>query len=444
MQDVIRLLRLMAFLLLLTLIPFAITLLTISSLPGEWNWWLAFAALPLLPILFMLTPGLARRVGERHLPIALFLFITVQAIELTLRSGERLRNEFLVQTGHSPDQTFDAWRSEPFFFLLVPAVLAAWAYGRKGARWAATWAGLLHVVGGVWLWYNEDPFSQGYWTNMPVRLAILYMVPLMVAYLASRQRQQHEALKDAHRQLQQKAALSAELAASRERNRLARDLHDTLAHSLAGLVVELEAVSTLFDLDAEAARGELKKAQELSRAGLNEARAAIRDLRESPAQDLGLGPALRQLANDLSERTGLLTHAEFVLSGPNPALPPETANALYRIAQEALANVERHADATTVHLRLETSDDALRLTISDDGVGFEPGGATEGRYGLLGMRERADMMGTTLKVASQPGAGSQIIVELDLDSEASQGSSRSKDGVKAFIEAFFDAARQDR
>jgi signal transduction histidine kinase len=279
---------------------------------------------------------------------------------------------------------------------------------------------------------------------MPVRLAILYMVPLMVAYLASRQRQQHEALKEAHRQLQQQSALSAELAASRERNRLARELHDTLAHSLAGLVVELEAVGTLFDLDAGAARVELKKAQELSRAGLNEARAAIRDLRESPAQDLGLGPALRQLTNDLGERTGLLTHAEFVLSGPDPTLPSKTANALYRIAQQALANVERHADATTAHLRLETSDDALRLTISDDGVGFEPGGAAEGRYGLLGMHERADMIGAALKVESQPGAGSQIVVELDLDFGVSQESSWRKDGLKAFIEAFSDAASQDR
>jgi signal transduction histidine kinase len=416
MQDVIRLLRLMALFLLLTLIPFAITPLTISILPGAWNWWLAFATLPLLPIVFMLTPGLARRVGERHLPIALFLFITVQAIELTIRSGERLRNEFLVQTGHSPDQTFNAWRSEPFFFLLLPAVLAAWAYGRKGALRAATWAGLLHIVGGVWLWYNEDPFSQGYWTNMPVRLAILYIVPLMVAYLASRQRQQHEALKEAHRQLQQQAALSEELAASRERNRLARDLHDTLAHSLAGLVVELEAVGTLFDLDAEAARVELKKAQELSRAGLNKARAAIRDLRESPAQDLGLGPALRQLTNDLGERTGLLTHAEFVLSGPDPALPPKTANALYRIAQEALANVERHANATAVNLRLESTEDTLTLIVSDDGVGFEPGGASDDRYGLLGMRERADMVGAALQIKSEPGAGTQIVVKLDLES----------------------------
>jgi signal transduction histidine kinase len=400
---------------------------------------LAFAAFLLLPIVFMLPSGLARRVGKRYLPIALFMFITIQSIELTIRSGERLRREFLAQTGRSFDLTFDAWRSEPFFFLLLPTVLAAWAYGRKGALRAASWAGLLHVAGGVWLWHNEDASPQGYWINMPVRLSILYIVPLMVSYLARRQRQQHEALKEAHRQLQQQAALSAELAVSRERNRLARDLHDTLAHSLAGLVVELEAVGTLLNLDPKAARAELKKALGLSRAGLNEARAAIRDLRESPAQNLGLGPALRQLTNDLSARTGLSVHAEFAVSGPDLALPAETSDALYRIAQEALANVERHADASTVHMRLEMLDDALTLNISDDGVGFEPDGAAEGRYGLLGMRERAEMIGAALKVTSQPDAGSQVIIRLDLDPRAgaiSQESSRGKDGVGAFVEAF--------
>jgi signal transduction histidine kinase len=332
------------------------------------------------------------------------MFITIQSIELTIRSGERLRKEFMAQTGHSFDLTFDAWRSEPFFFLLLPTVLAAWAYGRKGALRAASWAGLMHVAGGVWLWFNEDTSPQGYWINMPVRLAILYMVPLMVSYLARRQRQQHEALKEAHQQLQQQAALSAELAASRERNRLARDLHDTLAHSLAGLVVELEAVCTLLDLDPGAARTELKKAQRLSRAGLNDARAAIRDLRESPAQDLGLGPALRQLTNDLGQRTGLSVHAEFVVSGPDPTLSAETSDALYRIAQEALANVERHADASTVHLRLEMLDDALTMSISDDGVGFEPDEAAEGRYGVLGMRERAAMIGASLQIESTPSS----------------------------------------
>jgi signal transduction histidine kinase len=400
MQDILRLLRIIALFMLLTLVPIVVALFRVPELPGHWAVWLRVVP-ALAPIVFVFIPGLERRLGALYLPLALFFFITAWAIELTVQSSGQLAREFLLNTGRDPEEVFGTWRAEAFLFLLVPVVLAAWAYGRQGALRATTWGTLLHIAGGIWLWQRDGDFPQDYWRTMPIRLIILYAVSLLVAYLATRQRQQHEALQDAHQQLQQQSALAAELAASRERNRLARDLHDTLAHSLAGLVVELEAVGTLLDLDAKAARAELKKAQQLSRAGLNEARAAIRDLRESPAQDLGLGPALRQLASDLGERTGLLTHAEFVVSGPDLALPPETANVLYRIAQQALANVERHADAATVHLRLETSEDALTLSISDDGVGFEPGGAAEGRYGLLGMRERADMIGATLQIESE-------------------------------------------
>ncbi len=412
MQDVLRLLRVMALVSLVTLLPIVAALLTLPGLADHWLWW-ALVGLMAVPILFALTPGLERRLGERYLPSALFLFITAQAIEFTLRSDGPLQKRLLSQAGLEPELTLSVWRSEPFFFLLVPTVLAAWAYGRKGAIRAATWATLMHIASGLALWYHEGAFPGGYWQTMPLRTAILYTVPLVVAYLATRQRRQHEALEAAHQQLQRQAALAEELAASRERNRLARDLHDTLAHSLAGLVVELEAVSTLFDLDQEASRAELTKAQTLARAGLQEARQAIQDLRESPAQDIGLAPALRQLLHDFGQRTGLQTQAEFAVLGDDPSLPPETLDALYRIAQEALSNVVRHAQASRVSLRLEASNGALRLTVADDGVGFEPDQTPQaGRYGLLGMRERADMVGGALRVESQPGKGTRVSVEL--------------------------------
>jgi signal transduction histidine kinase len=410
-NDVLRLLRVMALLMLATLIPSSIALLSIAPSSDTWGWW-AFFGLALLPITFVFIPGLKQRLGTRHLPVALFLFISALAVELTLQSSGALAQEFLIRTGRDPQMTFGSWRGEVFLFLLVPTILAAWAYGRRGAMRAAAWGTVLHIAGGLWLWYVDGKFPEGYWQTMPVRLFLLFAVPRLVAYLADRQREQHDALQAAHQQLQRQTALSEELAVSRERNRLARDLHDTLAHSLAGLVVELEAVSTLFELDSEATRAELSKAQALARAGLDEARAAIRDLRESPAQDLGLGQALRQLVNDFGERTGLQVHAEFVISGPGLSLPPETSAGLYRIVQEALANVERHAYATAVTLRLETSDDRLNLTIIDDGAGFETGDILENRFGLIGMQERAELMGATLHVKGEPGRGTQVRLEL--------------------------------
>lgn len=412
MRDVLRLLRLLALLLLITLIMAGIALLHMSGLPHTWLWWVR-AGLALLPILFVLMPNLERRLGERHLPIALFLFITTLAIELTLQSSGRLAREFLTQAGQELEWVVTTWRSERFFFLLVPTVLAAWAYGRPGAVRAAAWATLLHIGGGLWLWHAEGAFPQGYWVSMPIRLMILFAVPLIVAYLATRQRQQHQALQSAHQQLQRQATLAEELAASRERNRLARELHDTLAHSLAGLVVELEAVNTLFDIDGATARTELGKAQELARAGLDETRAAIQGLRESPAQAVGLAPALRQLVNEFGERTGLQTQVAFAASGPDPSLPPETSEALYRIAQEALTNIERHADATAVTLQVESTADALTMILSDDGVGFEPASASDGHYGLVGIRERAKLIGADVTIKSAPEQGTRICVKLD-------------------------------
>jgi signal transduction histidine kinase len=412
MQDTLRLLRILALFMLLTLVPAGVALFSILDLPGQWGVWLRVVP-ALAPIVFVFIPGLEQRLGTLYLPIALFLFITSLAIELTVQASGQLAREFLLNTGRDPEVVFGSWRAEVFLFLLVPVVLAAWAYGRQGALRTATWGTLLHIAGGIWLWQRDGAFPQGYWRTMPIRLTILYAVPLLVAYLATRQRQQHQALEAAHERLQRQAALAEELAASRERNRLSRDLHDTLAHSLAGLVVELEAVGTLFDLDPEATRAELHKAQALARAGLAEAREAIQDLRESPAQDLGLGPALHRLVSDFGERTGLQAHTEFVVSGPELSLPSQTADALYRIAQEALSNAARHADATAVTLRLETRDGALDLTITDDGAGFDTDDALDGRYGLLGMRERAEMVGASLRVKSEPGLGTQVQVKFD-------------------------------
>ncbi len=408
----LRLLRLVALLMLLTLVPMGIALMSVTGLPNSWLWW-GRVGLALLPNLFVLLPGLERRLGERYLPIALFLFISAFAIELTVQSSGYLARQFLLQTGRDPNNVFSSWRGETFLFLVLPIVLTAWVYGRKGTIWAATWAALLHIAGGLWLWQRDGAFPEGYWKAMPVRLSILYAVPLLVAYLAARQRQQHQALEAAHRQLQRQAALTEALAASRERNRLARELHDTLAHSLAGLVVELEAVETLCDVDPLAMRAELRRAKQLAREGLDEARKAIHDLRESPAQDMGLGAALRQAMNEFGERTGLETRVEFMASEPDAlSLPPATADTLYHIVQEALTNVERHAQATVVTLRLQLTSGTLTVQVSDDGVGFEPEHLPEGRYGLLGMRERAAAIGATLEVTSAPGAGTTVTVHL--------------------------------
>jgi signal transduction histidine kinase len=214
------------------------------------------------------------------------------------------------------------------------------------------------------------------------------------------------------------------LAESRERNRLARELHDTLAHSLTGLSLQLQALETLLDHDPAAARAELAEAKTTVRSGIKEARRAIQSLRATPLQDLGLPEALRQLARRHSERMGIALTCDVAEVG---ALDPLTEQTIYRVAEAALSNVEQHAAATELSVRLKPSatgggappagnctacDGAgsLTLEINDNGVGFDTSDVRADRYGLSGMAERSALIGATLRVESRPDSGTRVLL----------------------------------
>jgi signal transduction histidine kinase len=245
-------------------------------------------------------------------------------------------------------------------------------------------------------------------------LGVCFILGLAIETLSTAQKQEQAALEIANNQLAQanqklaeQAAVMEELATSRERNRLARELHDTLAHSLSATAVQLQAVQTLLKVDPEAAADELKQAQQQIKEGLKESRRAITALRASPLEELGLMAALQQRAQNLGERSGLTIHCQFdeVL----PPLPPHTEQTLYRVADEAMMNVEKHAQASDLFLSLQQVDGALILQIQDNGVGFEVDGVAEnGRYGLLGLQERADLIGAALTIHSVSDEGTLI------------------------------------
>jgi signal transduction histidine kinase len=234
----------------------------------------------------------------------------------------------------------------------------------------------------------------------------LYLVPFIVAALAERERQQHAELEAAHQRLRRHAATVEQLAVSRERNRLARDLHDTLAHSLSALTVQLEALRVLMANDPKAAEEAVDELSALARRGLEDSRRAIQALRTGPVETVGLDGALRDTLRAFQARTGVM--ASLSVAGDESDLTAEEAQALYRIAEEALSNVERHASARQVTVRLARGMDRIDLVIRDDGVGFEPASVDLDHYGLTGMRERAAMIGATLEVTSHPGGGAEI------------------------------------
>lgn len=226
------------------------------------------------------------------------------------------------------------------------------------------------------------------------------VIGLIVNFLV-RQQQGEERL------LRRKAILQEELAVSWERNRMARELHDTLAHSLSAIAVQLEASRTLLDRDPARGKELLELAHGLALDGLQDTRYALQSLRATPLQDQGLCLALRGLAQDAARRSGATLELDLPDSPPAD-LASEVEHSMYRIAQEALENIVRHSGAHRIQLQLELDSDRISLTIADDGVGFDPGQVHQSRYGLVGLRERAELLGATLTITSKPGEGCTI------------------------------------
>jgi signal transduction histidine kinase len=236
---------------------------------------------------------------------------------------------------------------------------------------------------------------------------------LAIVALARAQRRfrQEQAQQQAERQAQLARYASAleQLAISRERNRIAREMHDTLAHTLSAVSVQLKALEVLWDSDPGEARSVLRATDDLTRSGLDEARRALHALRASPIEEMGLALALQSAAEEAKARAG------FALSFSAPpqvsGLRPEVEQHLYRIGEEALNNIARHANARHVAVTLAQKDGATLLTILDDGCGFERGQAgRSGHFGLTGMRERASLINARLEVESRPQAGTSVRV----------------------------------
>ncbi len=204
---------------------------------------------------------------------------------------------------------------------------------------------------------------------------------------------------------------SRELSIVEERNRLARELHDAVNQKLFALVLTAESASTLLERDAGAAAGQLTRLGELAQEALEELRGLIFELRPASLEEEGLAATLRKevaMLERVHERD-----IELRITGATKA-EPEIEGEVLRIAQEALANALRHADAERVELRLQGRDGRLTVTVADDGVGFDPEapGLRSRRLGLTSMEERARALGGTLAVVSRPGEGTTVTLEV--------------------------------
>jgi two-component system NarL family sensor kinase len=208
---------------------------------------------------------------------------------------------------------------------------------------------------------------------------------------------------------------STQLGIIEERNRLAREIHDTLAQGLTAVALKLETADALLEAGSqpERARQMVQEALALTQANLEEARRSVLDLRAAPLEGRNLPNALAALAQSWTTQTQ--RPANFSTTGGVRPLPVRLEVGLYRIAQEALTNIARHAGASEVSIELATTPAEVRLIIEDDGQGFDPADVPPGRYGLIGLNERTKLLGGSLQLKSCPGTGTRIEVAIPLN-----------------------------
>jgi signal transduction histidine kinase len=213
------------------------------------------------------------------------------------------------------------------------------------------------------------------------------------------------------REVERLAEESRFAAVVRERLKMARDLHDTLAHSMMAMLAEIRLLKKLHTSRPEALAEELERAEAVAHEGLNEAREAIAQMRVSGVREVGLGAALKTLVERFTDRTGLAS--ELNVDAGAAGFGDERAETLLRMADEALRNVEKHAQARRVEVRLSSDEDGwLELSVRDDGIGFDTRESYPGHFGLVGLREQAQLIGATFAIDSSSDKGTIVRVRL--------------------------------
>lgn len=348
-------------------------------------------------LLLLVSPQAKRVLGRTYLPVALVIASLAPIAESTANVEGRLDAGLPLN-----DALADYLIT--FFLLFVPLLLIAWQYRYRSVLVFALATTVLDLGALVPLVEGENADLAALTGLIAVRGLLYAFVGLFVVKLSKAQ-------KEARRSLATHSTTLEHLATSRERNRLARELHDTLAHSLSGIAVQLEAVKALWKDDPDQARAMVEQSLESARGGLGEARRAIQALRASPLEELGLEAALRQLGEDTAERSGI--PVEVTYGDKVGELDPELENVVYRIADEALTNISRHSAATCAAVDVERRGGRIRLVVADDGRGFDVAAPVpEGHIGLEGMTERAEMVGGAVELSSEPGSGTTVRFEV--------------------------------
>jgi signal transduction histidine kinase len=262
-----------------------------------------------------------------------------------------------------------------------------------------------------------EPWSSALANGLTAITAILFVsvfadMRLKEQQARERAEQLMAELEQAHAQLAAYATQAEELAMTQERNRLAREIHDNLGHTLTVVNVQIEAAKAVMESDPGRALDAMNKAQELAKKGLTRVRESVAALRESPVSNRPLGDAIASLVKE-TQSSGIVT--EFKVAGEPFGLENKVALALYRAAQEGLTNVRKHARASRVDVLLDFQPAEVRLEVRDNGVGAVE---TSGGFGLLGIRERMQLLGGRAEISTGAGKGFCLTASVPLSPAA--------------------------
>jgi signal transduction histidine kinase len=272
-------------------------------------------------------------------------------------------------------------------------------------RWAVYIVLVASIILPHGLWHGT--WTSALFSSLTIGTAIFFVAVFAQMRLNEQQAREYAEqlmveLEQVNVQLSAYATQAEELAMTQERNRLAREIHDNLGHYLTIVNVQIEAAKVVMDSDPSRALDALNKAQELTQKGLNRVRESVAALRKSPISDQSLGEAIASLVED-TQSAGIIS--EFKVVGKPQALENKVALAFYRIAQEGLTNVRRHARASRVDVLLEFQPEEVRLEVKDNGVGTAE--ISEG-FGLLGIRERMQLLGGKMEIFTGSGEGFRL------------------------------------
>ncbi|MCE5206861.1 MAG: sensor histidine kinase [Chloroflexi bacterium] len=376
------------------------------------NW--PFFALMLLDtgllLVYLSVPRLEEVLKRAYLPVGIIWSTLLPIVELHFI--------FSMFSIDAPVRSIFLFAFQLVLVLFIPMIMIAWCYSKRSVILFS----VITLFVDVGLFFFTYSTSAGIAFISPIlgisfiRTVTFLLIGNMVANLVKVQREQNMRLAEAYDKLAAYASTQEKLAISRERNRMARELHDVLAHTMSGVAIELEGVRSVLRVDCDRAEELLSQSLSAIREGLNETRRALQSLRASPIEDLGLGLAIRNLIELNADRSSLET--DLRIEGNLPDYPDEVQQCFYRVAQESLTNVIVHSKASKLEVNLWREGALLKLSIRDNGIGFDQDKEKlDDKYGLMGMRERAAIINGELSIVSQVGRGTEILLTYESDSQ---------------------------